>query len=222
VTVRGLGRALVLLLLPVAMAAATDVSDWSDAPSDWVAGLDYSAFCRPGEWFFEPTGKFAVVNDGMQSQPQDIPAAAAFFRQDHKGAAVWTRHGPKSDELTRLRITRGEESGLMMEAFAGETLAVRREFKYVRQNKLLWSGRKKSTQCEPGKALLIELDNYSDSWSGGSSVQRARLALAADGALIVRFDSYTCWLCLSKNRSRRYARFPMAPVKAQLPPTTVS
>jgi hypothetical protein len=62
--VRGLGRALVLFLLPVAKIAASDVDDWSDAPSEWVAGLDYAAFCKPGEWYFDEFGESVSANAG--------------------------------------------------------------------------------------------------------------------------------------------------------------
>jgi hypothetical protein len=181
------------------------VEDWSDAPPEWVARLDYAAFCRPGEWHFDPFGEFIDV--GFADQPKEILAAALFFQTVAEGATNWIKDGPRPDELTTLRISRGDTGELTVQALAGTTLAAWRTFKYATRSGPLWTRSVDVTECEPDRPLLIELDYFVDSWSGGKSVDRASLALAADGSLVVRVDSYSCWLCLMKNRSHDYARF---------------
>lgn len=204
---RGFRRALALFLLPFALALAGDVDDWSDAPPAWTAGLDLFAFCRPGEWTFETEGESAAAGAGAPEQRQDASVAAIFFVPAGNDEVVWIKDGPKPDELTSLRITRGDDGVLVFQAFAGKTLAVWRKFQFVTSSGLLRTRKADATHCRADQPALVEMDYYIDSWSGGNSVSRARLALAEDHSLIVRQDSYSCWLCLRKNRTRQFARF---------------
>jgi hypothetical protein len=198
---------LALVLLPVALALAGDVDDWSDAPPVWTTGLDLLAFCKPGEWTFEADGESAAAGAGAPEQRQHASVAAIFFRAAGNDEVIWIKDGPKPDELTSLRITRGDDGVLVFRAFAGKTLAVWRKFQFVTSSGLLRTRKVDATHCRENQPALVEVDNYVGSWSGGNSVSRARLALAGDNSLIVRQDSYSCWLCLQKNRTRQFARF---------------
>jgi hypothetical protein len=97
-----------------------------------------------------------------------------------------------------------------MDGYIGTFPAVARRFQHITRTGLLWRHRSKAATCEDDRPPQIEVDYYVDSWSGGRSVNRVALALASDGALVARFDLYSCWICLFRNKTLRYARFPPA------------
>lgn len=98
-----------------------------------------------------------------------------------------------------------------MAGFVGAASAVSRRFENVKIEGLAWTRKVDAATCEDGKAPLIEVHHYVDGCCFGRlHVRRAKLAVADDEALIVRFDDYSCWICLSKTRKRIYVRFPAA------------
>jgi hypothetical protein len=133
----------------------------------------------------------------------------AFFVGYLQGPVHWTPEGPMREELTTFEIRRGAESGLEMEGFIGNALAVSRQFETVKLTGWFWARKVDAATCDGDKAPLIQVHHYVDGCCFGKTyLRRARLAVAADDALIVRFDDYSCRLCLTKAHKRMYARFP--------------
>jgi hypothetical protein len=120
---------------------------------------------------------------------------------------------PKPDELTTLKVSRGDTGVLVVEAFAGATRAAARSFQYV-SGGLLGTKLVDATQCEPGQPLLIEV--YSG--SGAAPRKQARLALAADGSLVVQVDTAVNWFERASRNRLAYARFRAMEAEDQLPP----
>jgi hypothetical protein len=202
----------VLLCLVAAGATAAEVEDWSDAPGEWIVGLDISAFCKPGAWTFESVGAFVSIGVGTPAPPGRMDSESAFFMGEYRGPVSWSPEGPVRDELTTFGIRRGAGRELAMEGYVGNALAASRRFEIGKIFGWIQT-RKRDAPCEGGQAALIEVYNGRGGiYTGKTAVTRANLALAGDGALIVRFDNYTCRLCFSKDRQRIYARFPAAPI----------
>lgn len=204
---RAIGLAFLLCLIAAGVAAA-EVEDWSDAPAEWIVGLDLSAFCKPAAWTFESVGAFVSIGEKTPAPPGRMDSESAFFMGARRGSVSWSPESPVRDELTTFGIRRGAGRELAMEGYVGNALAASRRFEI---GKLFgWiQTRKRDARCEGGQAPLIEVYNSSGGiYTGKTFVSRATLALAGDGALIVRFDNYTCRLCFSKDRQRIYARFP--------------
>jgi hypothetical protein len=151
----------------------------------------------------------------MRQPPAHLTSDDAFFYGYYKPPAQWSPEGPVHEELTTFEIRRGAERGLTMEGFVGDEPAVLRRFESVKVTKWLVERKIDAATCEGGEAPLIEIHNTPVGCCGGELVvRRASLATAGDGALIVRLDEYSCWLCFSKDHWRRYARFPAAQVAA--------
>lgn len=196
----GFTRFLLLCLLPAATVTAAEIDDWSGTPPGWVAGIDHAAFCGPGEWFFGTEGEKATAT-GTDS----VGAAELFFENMYGRRPNWAP-GVYVDELTALRIARDRDGRVAIEALAGKTVAASRNYESTTVSGLF---RKVTgtTQCQPDGALTIELWNDVDDL-GVTDVLKARLALNQEGSLVVRLDRYTCWLCINKNRTQSYVRFP--------------
>lgn len=198
----------VLLCLFAAGSTAGEIEDWSDAPTAWIVGLDRSAFCNTGAWNFDSRGEFVIISERPPAPPAHLKSDDAFFYGYYKGLVQWSPEGPVVEELTTFEIRRGAERGLTMDGFIDGALAISHRFETVLTG-WLWERKVDAATCEGGEAPLIEIRNTRIGCCGGERVfETARLAAAGDGALIVRFDSYTCYLCLSKKRKRTYARFP--------------
>jgi hypothetical protein len=207
--VRAFGTAILLFLAGAGLAAAAAESDdWSDAPAEWTSGLDLTALCSRGTRTFDARGEFTSVSAGPLVPPGRITSEDAFFLGYYDGPVSWSPDGPVRDELTSFQIHRGTEPGLMMSGFVRDSLAVSRRFETVRLSGW-WPRKTDAAACDDGKAALIEIHYYVDGCCFGKThLRRARLAVAGDKALVVRFDDYACRLCLSKDRKRTYARFP--------------
>jgi hypothetical protein len=188
---------------------AADVEGWSDAPADWIIGLDRGAFCDDGVWTFESRGNFVIIGKGSPAPPARLTSDDAFFAGYYKSPVHWSLEGPVFEELTTFKIRRGPGRGLSMEGFVGDAPAVSRQFENVELTGLLWARKVDAATCEDDEPPLIEITNaVTGCCGGGRVVSRARLAAAGDGALIVQFDRLTCsMMCLSRKRERRYARF---------------
>lgn len=198
--IRRSARSLLLCLLPAAMAVATEADDWSGAPSEWVAGIDRAAFCGPGEWFFSVGGERVT-----ESKARAIAVAELFFEDMYGHSAHWSSDA-HVDELTALRIAREDDGSVSIQALAGAMVAATRNYRPKTETGLFRRDTG-TTQCEPDGALTIVLWDDADDF-GVTSVLKASLALAGDGALIARMEQYQCWLCINKNRRRDYVRFP--------------
>jgi hypothetical protein len=240
---RRLCSALVLLLLPVEFAASADPADWTDAPAEWIEGIDYSAFCKPGEWYFEAIGKqfpaadSRIVAKQQAAAPTESEAHRYRFEETSIASvlfgwpddlaytsdlrvdglhgepyAMWLQSGPKPDELTRLRIARNDAGTVILEAFAGTTMAAWR----VHRPRTSMFGHRDSTdtRCEAGRPLKLSL-----AFDGLTTTESrpAYLALAADGSLIANVTAPTVgWMRFVRtHRLGTFVRFPAkdAPVQ---------
>lgn len=198
--VHGFALFLLLCLLPAAPVAAAETDGWSGAPAAWVAGIENTAFCGPGEWFFNTEGERTTATG-----TETVGAAELFFEDIYGRRQNWAPD-VYVDELTALRIAREDDGRVTIQPLAGKTVAASRSYEPTTVSRVL---RKvtASTQCQPDAALTIGLwDDVDD--LGITHVMEATLALAPDGSLIARLDRYTCWMCINKNRTHDYVRFP--------------
>jgi hypothetical protein len=206
---RGFGPAVLLLLLAAASKAA-EFEDWSDAPAQWIAGLNLSAFCVDRTSTFDSQGEFVTIGEGRNAPPGRMTAEDAFFLGYYEGPVHWSADGPVRDELTTFEVRRAAGTGLAMAGFVRDALAVSRQFETVTISGIAWTRKADAASCEDGKPALIEVHHYADGIYGKTHVRRARLAIAGDEALIVKFEDYSCRICLFRSRKRTYARFPAA------------
>ena len=208
---------LAFLLLPIEFAASADANEWTAAPIQWTEQLDDSAFCRPGEWFFDPIGEqvravepaataHQHANDaavGTVRSPQfgEVSAASVFLKAIGKRAASRNPGGPQADEVTTLRIARDNDGEFTIQAFAGTTLAAWRIYEA------------QDSECRPGMSLRI---NTIAEMSPG---EKTSLALANDGSLIVRQDNKDdfFWPLFLMQVGSFYARFPAANLENRTP-----
>jgi hypothetical protein len=233
---RELCLVLALVLLPAEVATSAEPAEWAQAPRAWKAGLDYSALCGPGEWWFDAFGEeVSAADSGTGAKPRDEVSATGptngvriretsvtkvFFGKLRftsftlspyavkDSYLLWLRPGPKADELTDFRIARNDVDTVTIEAFAGTTRAGWR----VHRHRSFVPRNKTDTKCQPGRHLELQL-----AYDGmmATEFEPVHLALAADGSLLVGVTDVGF---LKAAPIVRFARFPATRARDGAPP----